>query len=499
MNQPVRKIVVAGRSALAWIAASGLMRALRHRNLEVWVVDTGVDESPVGHWTLPSQRGMHALLNINEADFMVRTGATFRLATRHVGWQGDGSAFLHAHGDIGSEIGGTPFYRYLQGEARAGRPVHPEAYSLAGFAALLGRFARPMGKDLTASFTYGFHVEANAYATYLRLHAERLGVRKAPAGLANVRMAPGGEIAALQLSDGSELVADLYIDCSGSAGRLATQALPAPREDWSAWLPCDRILSVLGMEIPDPAAITQTVAGDAGWSWRSPFSKASMAGVVYCSAFQSDESARATLAKIEPNMLAEPLLTRIAAGRRRVCWQHNCVALGSAALELEPLAGATLHYGQVGLATLVELFPLNRESTVEAAEFNRLMAEQGDALRDFTLAHYRAGRGRTGEFWNGLRSVPLPARLAHKLDLYAASGRIQMLDHETFEETDWAWLLMGSGCVPAATELQIKDQLTRLSPRDLDAMRAQVHQVAATMPPHAEFVRRQASAPPRPR
>ena len=37
----IGKVVVAGTGPLAWIAAGGLLRALRHRQVEVWVVDTG--------------------------------------------------------------------------------------------------------------------------------------------------------------------------------------------------------------------------------------------------------------------------------------------------------------------------------------------------------------------------------------------------------------------------------------------------------------------------
>ena len=32
-----------------------------------------------------------------------------------------------------------------------------------------------------------------------------------------------------------------------------------------------------------------------------------------------------------------------------------------------------------------------------------------------------------------------------KLDLFGANGRINLLDLESFEEVDWAWLLLGAG------------------------------------------------------
>ena len=112
-----------------------------------------------------------ALLGMPETDLIRRTGATFKLATEHVGWQGDGSRFLHAHGDIGTRYRG---YALLQvpgpaGDSRAASKS-PENYSLAAVAARLGRFARPMGdeKALTSSFTYGFHLDEAAYVAYPR-------------------------------------------------------------------------------------------------------------------------------------------------------------------------------------------------------------------------------------------------------------------------------------------------------------------------------------------
>jgi tryptophan halogenase len=206
-----------------------------------------------------------------------------------------------------------------------------------------------------------------------------------------------------------------------------------------------------------------------------------------------DDTARATLAAFEPGLRGELAMTRFSSGRRRDSWVRNCVALGAASLELEPLVGASLHYAQLGLATLIELFPLNRASSVESREFNRVIGEQGDALRDFTIAHYRAGGAPQGDFWMAARAAVPPARLAHKLDLFAANGRINLLDHETFEEVDWAWLLTGTGCVPAAMELQTRQRLGKFTSQDVSVLRSRVQQLAASMPPHLEFVRHQSS------
>ena len=494
MNTDLQRVVVVGGGAVAWIAATSFLRAFRKRPFEVTVLDVGAAaDAPIGHWTLPSQRGMHSLLGIQESDLIKRSGATFKLASEHLGWQGEGSRYLHAHGDIGPEVSGAAFYKFLLIEALAGRPDSPENFSLAAAAARLGRFARPMGeeKSLTSSFTYGFHFEEKTYAAYLREHALRLGVRRKEGAIAEVRTTPSGHIEALRLTNGEELGGDLYLDCSGSEALLMSRISAGERDDWTAWLPCDRMLSTLAPALKSPPAVTQTTAATAGWLWRAPLANACMAGYTYSSKFQGDEAALGELRAHAPGAAGEPLLRRFSSGRRQKFWERNCIALGTAAMQLEPLAGAGLHFAQLGLATLIELYPVDVATPVESDEYNRVMAEHADALRDFTLAHYRAGRARPGEFWAATRAAPAPARLANKLDLFTANARINLLDFESFEEVDWAWLLMGSGLKPDAVELQIRMRLENLNRQAVAPLRAQVQQLAASMPPHIDYVRGQ--------
>lgn len=488
----VDRVVVAGGDAVAWLAALSLYRAFRHRGLEVSVVDTGPGRNTRGaHWTLPSLRGMHALLGVPEPDFLRRTGATYKLGTEHIGWQGDGSRFLHAHGDIGTAIGAAPFYKFLLRERSAGRRASPEQYSLAAQAARLGRFARPMGDadGLKSSFTYGFHVDETAYVEYLREHASRVGIRRLEGAVASIDVSETGRIRSLRLVGGDAIEGDLFIDCVGLS--------EAERDDWSAWLPCDRMACAITPSLANPPPLTQTTASEAGWTWRVPLAAATAVGHVYCSAFVDDDAALAKLTSMAPGARDARVVARFKSGRRCRFWEHNCVALGQAALELEPLAGADLHFAQLGIASLVELFPLDGQSTVEGVEYNRVMAEHADALRDFTIAHYRAGPPRPGEFWNATRTAPIPMTLAHKLDLYGANGRIDVRDHESFEEIDWAWLLMGVGDIPGALELQMTTLLESVTAAQMDPLRTEIERLAASMPPHIEYVRHQVSAPPR--
>jgi len=495
----LRRIVVAGNGPVAWMTGAALLRAFRKNPPEVTVVDTGGGDARIGRWTLPSQRGMHALLGIAEPPLVEQTGASFKLATQHLGWQGPGSRFLHAHGEIGAEFGGIPFYKYLVSAALTGRPERPESFSVGGLAAELGRFARPMGDpaSLTQSFTYGFHLEERAYGEYLRAHALRLGVRQAGAPLADVVLDESGAIDSLALADGSRVAADTFIDCSGHEARLIGKLAPA-REDWSAGLPCDSMWSAAAAPTTDPPPLTQTMAIDTGWLWRAPLARSTMVGVVFSSRHQDDTTALEALRRFAPVLQADPQLTRFPAGRRREFWSRNCIAIGASAVELEPLAGADLHLAQIGIATFVELFPRTPGGTIEAAEYNRLLIDYAERVRDFTLAHYHAGPARDGAMWRAIRDTPLPDSLAALLDLFAVGGRISLLDHDSFEEVDWAWLLLGAGRATASIEMQIRPHLDKLPAQAVDALRTHVERLAASMPTHQEFLRRQGAPTRRP-
>lgn len=490
MTVRVQRLVVVGGGAAAWTAASALSRAFRHRKLEVTVLDTGPPpDAPVGYWTLPSQRGVHGMIGVREGD-LLRTGATFKLATEHRGWSSGDSRFLHAHAEIGADIDGMPFYKYLQLAGLTGRPYKPEHYSVAAIAAGLSRFARPKeGSPLTSNFTYAYHFEEAPYVALLREIARAQGVRRIEGALAQVSRSADGNVETLQLADGERVEGDLFLDCSGRQATLMNLVDSGEREDWSRWLPCDRQWSALAGPQANPPPLTRTIASTAGWLWWAPLAQSSMVGHVYSSSHVGDDEALAQLRTTVPNVRSEPKLTRFSSGRRKQPWIHNCIALGESAIELEPLVGAQLQVGQLGIGTLVELFPLDARSKVESVEYNRIMGEHADALRDFTMAHYRVNTSRAGAFWEATRSEPSPGRLADKLDLYRACGRIILLDNETFEEADWAWLLLGSGFLPVTLEAQIERLVEKVTPADVMPMHRQLVELANSMPPHAQSLR----------
>lgn len=496
MSTSIRNVVIAGGGSIGWIAAAALRRTLKSNGIEVTVVDSPEAGAPAARWTLPSQRGAHAQIALNEADFLRQADATYRLASEIRAWQSPTGGFLIAHGDIGAPIDVTPFYKYLLSRAMRGNAENPEMYSVVAGAARTGRFARPMGagNDLSASFTYGYHVDERAYVSLLRAQAEKFGVRAARGRVSSVNRSADGDIESLTLDDGQTISGDLYLDCTGVDGELISRLDETSRIDWTRWLPCDRRLTAFTPPSAEPAALTRIFASDTGWLFQAPLARANFVGHVYSSAHVDDAGALQALQRVAGQLGTTPEITRFNAGRREKFWVRNCVALGSAAAQVEPLAGADLHFAQLGLATLLELYPLDRRGGGEAQEFNRVVGEYADSLRDFTIAHYRLS-SRPGAFWETARANAPPDSLAAKLDLYAASGRIDIRDHEIFEEGEWVWLLLGSGLMPRALEWQIARAVSVLKPQQAAELRDYVGRLVSSMPRHSEFLQRVKSTP----
>ncbi len=481
----IKQVVIVGGDSQAWLAACALKRALAHRGVEIIVVDTGVSSDALrAHWTLPSLRRLHSLVGIKESNLIATTGGTFKLGVEHMSWHEEGSSFIHAHGEIGTSINGVPFYKWLVMQKLAGHSVRPETYSLAAVAAKAQRFAQPMDTNaLTSSFTYALHLDERAYSTYLRHHALGLGVTERSGAIAGIERHAEGRLLAIVLNSGERVAGDFFLDCSGPEGVLIDR-LDAEFEDWSTVLPNDRILSGVATVDEKMYALTTTRAIGAGWCWRVPMQQHSRVGVVFDSGRISDTVAQSALQDWLGESVDELELTKMHAGRRRSGWVNNCVAIGSAAAVLEPLAASPLHIAQLGISTFIELFPLKSECDVESREYNRVLSEHLDSLRDFTLAHYlmsiRCGMGR---------SDAISERLIKRLDLFKSNARIETFDHETFEEVDWAWLLLGSQYWPETMELHARSSLSEAQQIDqFDAMKSAIERLVSTMPMHRDYV-----------
>jgi len=497
----LRSLVIVGGGTAGWMAAAALARVLDGACEITLIESEALGTVGVGEATIPTLPAFHALLGVDEREFLRATGGTFKLAIQFQDWCKVGETFLHPFGPYGVNVKHELFQAYWLRRRQEGYASPLEEWSVTGLAATLGRFGWPMGppgtpqlKDSSSplrQLSYAYHLDAGLYARFLRSYAEGRGVRRLEGEVVDVSVSPTGLVQWLYLGDGRSIAADFFIDCSGFRSLLIGEVLKTGYLDWSQWLPCDRAVAVQCESAGPPVPVTRSTARECGWQWRIPLQHRVGNGYVYSSAHLSDDAATASLLeRLEGAPLSDPRLLRFKAGRRASAWVGNCVALGLAAGFLEPLESTSIHLVQTGLARLFALFPDRDCDPAISAEYNRLTVIEYERVRDFLIFHYTASQRDDTAFWRQCRALPVPESLAHKIELFSKTSRISLLEHETFEPSSWLALFTGMHVWPDRYEPVI-DFLRATSPDiRFENMRDSIRRAVETLPTHATFLNR---------
>lgn len=446
-DRRIRRIAIVGGGITGWTAAATLARKLGG-SCSIHLIDSG-DAATAGlaEATHPAVLELLRQLGIDQNDFVDKTQSTYCLGTRLQDWT-PGQTSWHPFGAFGALIERRPFYHYWHKARAQGLKPRVELFSLETAMALANRFIFPTNTlGVAQHMRYALHVDNALAARYLRGVAERAGVIRLERKLVHASRGEGGLLEELKFEDGGTLRADLFIDASGARAQLIGEILGTPYEDWSRWLPCDRMLAAPAAleDVRTPAM--RIGARASGWQWRMPLQAVAGIGQVWSSAHQDEESARQEFATAGA-ALAEPRLTTFVNGRRRVFWDQNVIALGAAGGCLEPLAAADLLLLTSALFNLLDHFPDKQFDPANSASYNAAIVHDIERTRDFTILHYCTSRRDDSPFWRENAQRELPDSVRHRLDLYRASGRIVQQRAEPFTDLDWFFVLEGAGVVP---------------------------------------------------
>lgn len=432
-----------------WTAAASLARKLGG-HCSIHLIDSAEPVAAgIGEATQPSFLDLLRFLSIEQNDFVDKTQSTYSLGRRLNDWAVGGQGFWHPFGAFGALIERRPFYHFWHKARALGLKPTPELFSLENSMALDGRFIFPTNSiGVAQQLRYALHVDGALGARYLRGIAERAGVIRLERKVVSAARREDGFLSALKFEDGGTLGADLFVDCSGARAQLIGEFLETPFEDWTQWLPCDRLVAApVALEEFRPP-FQRISARGAGWQWRMPLQQFASVGQVYASEFQADDAARQELNDAAGAPLAEPRLVKFTNGRRRSAWEKNVVALGAAAGFLEPLAGTEQHSVGVGLFNLLDHFPDREFNPENIASYNAAIADDLERSRDFLVLHYKLSRRDDSPFWQQRGAAAVPPPVAARIEMYRATGRVTQRGGELFTDLDWFWILEGAGVIP---------------------------------------------------
>jgi tryptophan halogenase len=498
-REPVSVTIVGGGTA-GWMTAAALVKLLPRRCTVRLVESEAIGIVGVGEATLPHIRGFNQRLGIDEADFMARTRATFKLGIDFSHWGRIGDSYFHPFGTFGTGTTEVNFHHYWTRLRLAGVAVPPlETFSMACTMARMNRFDLPDPDPLSikSTFGYAYQFDATLFAPYLRTLAESLGARRTEGRIVGVeRDGESGDIAALVMESGERIGGDLFVDCSGFVSLLIGKALGEPFEDWSKWLPCDRAVAMPCRTRTALAPYTSVIAMPSGWRWRIPLQHRTGNGYVYSSAFDSDDRTRdALVAAVEGEPIAEPRVLRFTAGRRARSWVGNCVAVGLASGFLEPLESTSIYLIQQAITGLVELFPETRISPVDRDEFNRMIDLEYDRIRDFLILHYHATERSDSPFWDYVRTMAIPDRLEEKMALFRRRGRPVKYREGVFLDASWIAVYVGQGILPEGYDPRADLPPLEALQEGMARLRREIVASAGAMPDHRGHIERYCPMP----
>jgi tryptophan 7-halogenase len=451
MSRKVERVVVVGRDAAGWLSAFALQRQLGRSGLAVQMVELPSQLSPVDVYAaIPTLQNLHRLLGLEDDSVVGVCSGVYVLGQRFANWSKARPPFMHAYDTHGIALEHVDFLQYWVKARGEGMNVDLEDFSLGAAAAKQNRYV--LGNESTEAFSnaaHGYHLDARTYVRVLKQCALKSGARHIAAGsIASVNRV-GARIQSVVLADGQVIEGDLFIDASGAEAALIGQMPGAAFEPWNRWLGANRIMAASGKRLEPLPGFSQISAFRTGWLGLYPLQDRTAMSAVYDATNISDSEMAQSMAvlsglRIEGNVVA----SEFRAGARACPWSGNCVAIGEAAVTLEPLDAVQLQLIQIGLSHLIALFPVDADAMLETDLYNAGISAYARNIRDFQIAHYKLNQRIDDPVWDRAREMKVPDELQYKLDLFGRRGRVALYENETFQAENWTSIFVGHGLVP---------------------------------------------------
>ena len=135
------------------------------------------------------------------------------------------------------------------------------------------------------------------------------------------------------------------------------------------------------------------------------------------------------------------------------------------------------------------MFPSNGIEQADVYEFNAQSRADVEDIKDFIILHYHQTERTDTPFWRYCKNMPIPDTLAHRMDLFAGTGKVFKKAEELFGETSWIQVMLGQGIMPKQyhpiVDMMSDDELQRF----LNNIKANVKRKVANWPDVNDFIR----------
>jgi 2-polyprenyl-6-methoxyphenol hydroxylase-like FAD-dependent oxidoreductase len=460
----MRRIVVVGGGSAGWMTALTFARSLIGQGVEITVVESpAVGIIGVGEGSTPWLRGFFDGLGIEEAEWMPACHATYKCGITFDGWSTKPGfeRYFHPFASMLDNLTMTQFVHNVDTRVNgADVHAHPNRFFIASRLAAKHLAPKP-AEHFPFDIWHGYHFDSVLLGQFLQKKALARGVRYVAAHVTHANLDERGAIATLGTREGPAIAGDLFVDCTGFAGLLITQALKTPFVSFTENLFNDAAIAMptpIGNTVPSE---TVSTAMKNGWTWKIPLTERFGNGYVYSTGFctpdEAERELREHLGLLESETPARHLKMKI--GRVTEHWNKNCLAVGLSQGFIEPLEATALLFIQQTASSFVDFLEAGDLSEDAHDRFNAQVNEHFEGTRDYIVTHYKTNSRTDTEYWRAnAANLNLSEPLKNLLSLWMSGDGIappvrrQVLG-KGYPVFSWYAILAGMGIFPDPSSL----------------------------------------------
>ena len=297
----MNKIIIVGGGTSGWITLAYLVATTK---LDIVIIHSDeIDTLGVGESTTPTIKHVAETCGLDEKIWMKRSKASFKYGIEFLNFNNIGSRWFHSFDDfIPSQCFSTPitefgkinFKKELSSvEYFLYQRIHDKNYnsdwfniSQGGSQFLVDEQLSPYNQDGKVNFNkfpgYSYHINAHEFGSSLRNNVPTDRYVEIKSTIKNVEYGEEG-IKSLTLDDGSNISADLYIDCSGFKRVLIDKLTTF--NPYKGLINNAAVWSSVKTQSYRPSTIS--IAQKYGWIWETPTWGQIGSGYVFCDDFIS--------------------------------------------------------------------------------------------------------------------------------------------------------------------------------------------------------------------
>ena len=413
----MNKIIIVGGGTSGWITLAYLVATTK---LDIVIIHSDeIDTLGVGESTTPTIKHVAETCGIEETLWMKKSKASFKYGIEFLNFNNIGSRWFHSFDDfIPSQCFTTPITEFGKSNFRKElssveyflhQREHDKKYnsdwfntSQGGSQFLVDKQLSPYNADGVVNFNkfpgYSYHINAHEFGSSLRNNVPTDRYVEIKSTIKNVEYGEEG-IKSLTLDDGSNISADLYIDCSGFKRVLIDKLTTF--NPYKGLINNAAVWGSVKTQSYRPSTIS--IAQKYGWIWETPTLGQIGSGYVFCDDFISISDAEKYMInywKLKGYDWKPKRSVKFNSGSLDSIAVKNVISNGLGQSFIEPLEATSIMVICVTVKNISKLINKNKRWGIkESLIFSKVMKKFLNETMEYVLGHYTLSNRNDTEYW----------------------------------------------------------------------------------------------------